>query len=75
MATAKKDAPAAAPTKVAVILRSSTKPGIRACGEYLPDRPYQVEPAEAQRLVTVKGFEYVTPGDAAVAAETTAKEG
>lgn len=65
MANAKKDAPAAAPVKVAVILRSTTRPGIRACGDYLPDRPYQVEPAEAQRLVAAKGFEFVTPGDAA----------
>lgn len=76
MATAKKDNPPTAPVKVAVILRSSTKPGIRACGDYLPDRAYQVAPAEAQRLVSVKGFEFVTPGDAeACAAALATKEG
>lgn len=77
MATAKpKDPSPAAPVKVAVILRSATKPGIRACGDYLPDRPYQVAPVEAQRLVSVKGFEFVTPGDAeACAAALATKEG
>lgn len=77
MATAKpKDPSPAAPVKVAVILRSSTKPGIQSCGSYQPDRPYQVAPAEAQRLTTAKGFEFVTPGDAeACVAALATKEG
>lgn len=71
MATAKQHTPT---DKVAVILRSSAKPGIRNCGDYLPDRTYSVDTAEAKRLVECKGFEYVTPGDKA-AATTTRSEG
>lgn len=71
MATAKQPAP----DKVAVILRSSTRPGIRNCGDYLPDRTYTVPAAEAQRLVACKGFEYVTPGDKAAAVATNTSEG
>lgn len=74
MATAKRDTTAAA-VKVAVILRRASRPGIRACGEYQPDRPYQVSPDEARRLVAAKGFEYVTPGDAVAADTTTSSEG
>ena len=64
MAPVKKDPPAVAPDKVAVILRSTTRPGIKSCGEYLPDRPYLVSPAEANRLITAKGFEPASAGDA-----------
>lgn len=71
MATAKQSAP----DKVAVILRSSAKPGIRNCGDYLPDRTYTVPVAEATRLVACKGFEYVTPGDKAAAGATNTSEG
>lgn len=72
MATAKQDPTPAAAAKVAVILRSASKPGIKRCGPYEPDRIYTVDAAEARRLVEDKGFEYSTTGDKTVA---TTKEG
>lgn len=72
-------------THVAVTLRCADRPGIRACGNYAPDRVYQVPIAEAHRLVTGKGFSFVTQGDkfaceeamkaSAAAATTNTSEG
>jgi hypothetical protein len=36
-------------------------PGVAAIGNYLPDKVYDVEPAEARRLINVKGFTADTP--------------
>lgn len=37
--------------------------GAVACGHYKAGEVYQVEAAEAERLVKAKGFEYVTAAD------------
>jgi hypothetical protein len=59
-------------THVAVILRSQSHPGIKACGGYAADRVHTVPVAEAMRLVTNKRFEFVTPGDRVACEESLA---
>lgn len=61
---AKTPASAKAPATFAVLLRAADRPGLRACGEYLPDRPYDVAPLEAARLLRDKGFRLVNESDA-----------
>lgn len=44
-----------------------TRPGVQACGKYRRDTVYEVEAEEAERLVKVKGFEYVPREDGEIA--------
>jgi hypothetical protein len=47
------------------------RPGVKAIGPYLPATDYDVPAAEAERLVTVKGFRYVDGAGAEPAATNT----
>lgn len=47
-----------------VVLPKDARPGIRAVGPYLTGTEYRVTFAEATRLVTVKGFQLATDGEA-----------
>ena len=57
-----------APTSFAVRIDAATRPGLKACGDYLVGRPYVVDAAEAARLVEHKGFAFVNASDAALCA-------
>lgn len=49
-------APAAAPALRQVWLDPASRPGLQACGSYLPGRVYSVPADEAERLIRDKGF-------------------
>lgn len=58
------DAPVvAAGGDVAVWMPQDQAPGVRAFGDYSPGSVYHVPPAEALRLVTVKGFRFASMAD------------
>jgi len=44
-----------------VKVRLPTNLGLKRCGDYIPGEVYEVEKAEAERLVNVKRFEIVEP--------------
>jgi hypothetical protein len=48
---------------VAVWMPPALAPGVRAFGDYRPGSVYHVAPAEALRLVTVKGFRFASMAD------------
>lgn len=47
-----------------VVLPKGARPGIRAVGQFAPGAEYRVSFAEATRLVSVKGFQLASDGEA-----------
>lgn len=58
------------PDQVAIVF---DRPGVQRIGDYLPNKVYQVNAAEAERLVSVKGFRYADPEPDPAAAEAAAE--
>ena len=48
------------PTTFGVILPEGKRPGLRACGDLLVGRAYDVSAEDAARLVSLKGFEFTS---------------
>lgn len=62
----------AAPATVKVILDPKDRPGVRACGPYLPGRVYEVPAELAKHLTTNKGFRQATEGECCTPAKPAA---